>query len=108
MRFRLQHVLLLAGSLSGGLEALACDIRNSQGEAVHGLSDPLFVNLSPAPCPRSVTELRQILKDNDAESRSTMVANRGFQDPNSGSFSFFEMVESVAARDAGRRFDRDE
>ena len=83
----------------------SCVILQSSGQATVRKSDPLAINLSAADsCPTNVNELRALLQKNNLRLQPTMVANRGFHNPQEGSFSFFEMVSNEATVPLGDFF----
>jgi hypothetical protein len=70
----------------------------STGQPATGNADPLALLLaSSSVCPTDVFELRDLLKDEGAQLTTAMVANRGFHNPEFGSFSLFEMVDGPLA-----------
>ncbi|WP_454782840.1 hypothetical protein [Legionella sp. WA2022007384] len=71
----------------------ACSLINSSGETAGRTHDALgILLLSDVSCPKNVFALRQLLKSSGLKLETTLVANRGFHNPNQGSFSLFEMV----------------
>jgi hypothetical protein len=57
------------------------------------MQDPLFLMLSEvSTCPGSIQELRTLFKNQGINEQISMVANRGRNNPEEGSFSFFESV----------------
>ena len=71
-----------------------CKVFNSQNQIVEAQGDVLYSVLTNTnlPCPANVLELKEQIKNLGGEIAATMVANRGFHNPNFGSFSFFENV----------------
>ncbi len=73
--------------------APACVIQDSRGRPVLSNSDPLAkLLLSGGVCPVNVFELRARLLAGGAKIKTALVANRGFHNASSDSFSMFEMV----------------
>ncbi|STY30416.1 rod shape-determining protein MreB [Legionella wadsworthii] len=70
----------------------ACTLFNSSGQMINANHDFLAMLLASNPCPANVFEFRQMIKNSKLGLKTTMVANRGFHNPNQGSFSLFEMV----------------
>lgn len=57
------------------------------------MQDPLFLMLSQMnTCPGSIQEIRTLFKNQRINEQISMVANRGRNNPEEGSFSFFESV----------------
>jgi len=84
--------LLLSVFLCSLLSHADCIILDSQ-EPARSQSDALFVLLKRQPqCPTSVQQLSAALARNGLVASSSMVANRGRNNPGLGSFSFFEQV----------------
>lgn len=70
-----------------------CMIRSSAVTASPQQADILYRILDAQDrCPQNVLEFRKLLKDQGYILSATMVANRGFHDGNTGSYSFFERV----------------
>ncbi len=75
------------------LRAPACVIQDSKGRPVLSNSDPLAkLLLAGGVCPVNVFELRARLLAAGAKIKTALVANRGFHNASSDSFSMFEMV----------------
>lgn len=71
-----------------------CEVFLSNDHPSPPQSDPLYQALIGASsCPSNVQEFRALLKNNGSTLEPTMVANRGFHNPDNGSFSYFEMVK---------------
>lgn len=108
----MKHILLISlaylfGQAQPGMAA--CEVLNSKGQPVSGLEDAVFQVLrSTDQCPMNVGEFRDVLKEEGAIFATTMVANRGFHNPEQGSFSFFEMVTIVKPKHLRRAVSRDE
>lgn len=87
----------------------ACLVVDSKGQPVQGLHDPLSQILAATPrCPLNVVEFRELLVEEGARFKTTMVGNRGFHNPAQGSFSFFEMVEISEPKHLQRPVQSDE
>ena len=80
---------------SGNALAGRCEISSEAANEGLGLLDDGFQRLvlKVGRCPRDVIDLRTMLAQSGARLTTTMVANRGFHNPQAGSFSFFEMAE---------------
>jgi mono/diheme cytochrome c family protein len=79
------------------VRAGACEILGSDGHPAPPQSDLLFVTLSAhSRCPKDVRELKSQFSMQGAQFVPAMVANRGFNNPSAGSFSFFEKVVGIA------------
>ena len=73
--------------------APACVIQDSKGRPVLSNNDPLAkLLLSGGVCPVNVFELRARILAGGAKIKTALVANRGFHNAGSDSFSMFEMV----------------
>ena len=71
-----------------------CSFYDSNGHLAAKKNDALFLILSSlSTCPKDVIEFKEILQEKGLITKPTMVSNRGSHNTNSGSFSFFEMVE---------------
>jgi hypothetical protein len=76
-----------------------CLILDSSGAQTKPKQDPLYKLLSHTKdCPKNYTDFTQLLKSAGTSHYAAMVANRGSQNPQQGSFSFFEMVVSNAQK----------
>lgn len=79
------------------LKAQPCEILQSNGQSAPRLNDPFYRTVSSLPaCPESAPALKQRLQELGARVQPAMVANRGFHNPELGSFSFFESVTGLA------------
>jgi hypothetical protein len=73
--------------------ATACVIRDSKGRPALNNGDPLAkLLLAGGQCPVNVFELRARILAAGAKIKTALVANRGFHNARSDSFSMFEMV----------------
>lgn len=88
MKFLIFFSCLFFSSLSFS----KCPILNSQGKKVSNLNDGLFLLITKQSCPHNIYELRHILKSHGLHTATSMVANRGRNNPILGSFSFFEVA----------------
>ena len=71
-----------------------CTIYNSDGSVTSPKEDALYKILSrQQSCPVVVLDFKSILTQAKLTVQPTMVANRGFHNPDLGSFSFFEIVQ---------------
>lgn len=76
-----------------------CIIKNSDGQVASTKNDALFNLLTKDNnCINNGRSLREKLLKKGYEVKASMVANRGFNNPHDGSFSFFE---SVSGNDVG-------
>lgn len=86
----LRIVLLL--SLTSIIHA-NCVIYDKETPLTTQLHDPLFKILDKAlTCPQSIQEFKAILNEHHLKIQTSMVANRGKNNPLLGSFSFFESL----------------
>lgn len=91
--FKILFTLLLTAS---AVQA-ACLVRGSNGQPARVQADPLFTVLKDAvDCPQSVQKLKAVINQTGLATQPYMVANRGFHNPNFGSFSFFEQVTGAS------------
>lgn len=91
-------ITFIAVILLGGVAKAACTISQSNGRPAIGLEDALAKSLSSAEtCPLNVQEFRQLLSTLGLDSKPSMVANRGRNNPKAGSFSLFERVTGKLA-----------
>ena len=76
----------------------ACLIKGSNGAPAVGPQDPLFQVLrSESTCPNRVQDLKKLLEQKGLLTAPAMVANRGRNNPELGSFSFFESVTGTVS-----------
>ncbi len=76
----------------------ACVVKSTQGHLHLPETDYLHHILGDLPvCPTNVFEFQTLLKEKNLNIVPAMVANRGFHNPDLGSFSFFESVTGQAA-----------
>lgn len=82
---------LLSFLLTSFLAQANCVVLTSKGSPSPAWNDSLQRAMGKAAkCPQSPDELRGLLQNQKIQTRASMVANRGRQNPNLGSFSFFE------------------
>ncbi len=95
---------------TGDVFAERCKISSNSGNSSLALLDDGFQRLvsKVGRCPRDVIDLRALLADSGAKLKTTMVANRGFHNPEAGSFSFFEMAEFGSSSKLGRPISTDQ
>ncbi len=85
--------LLFSLFLSSHQAQAACTIYNSDGSNATLKADALARVLSSnTTCPTSAPALKALLSQRGLRTEPSMVANRGFHNPELGSFSFFERV----------------
>ena len=72
-----------------------CIVQKSNGTAAEEQNDPLFEILKQNQCPTTVSDFKKLLLEKNLTSLPSMVANRGFHNPEFGSFSFFETVSGT-------------
>lgn len=77
---------------------IGCEIKQGSKPVGAHLGDPLARILARAPtCPQDIVALKKVLASDGLDVTPAMVANRGFHNPEQGSFSFFETVEGHSA-----------
>jgi hypothetical protein len=84
---------VLPNSASFGIQNhRGCEVLASNGVSVKGTkSDPLAKLLNQTDrCPTNVQDFRKLLMASGAKISTSFIGNRGFHNPESGSFSFFE------------------
>lgn len=78
-----------------------CQITNSKGIPITGNQDLLSLSLAQlSSCPKDVFELKKIWLNSGFTIKAAMVANRGRNNPQFGSFSFFETVEGISKQNS--------
>lgn len=82
-------IKLMSLFLSLNTAYAACEIKG--GERSNDYLSHLLKH--EASCPKSVQELNRLLQTDGIRKRPTMVANRGFHNPQLGSFSIFETLK---------------
>ena len=79
------------------IQAWPCEIVRSNGQPVLALNDAFYRTVHPLPrCPENAPALKSVLGHAGGLIQPAMVANRGFHNPELGSFSFFESVRGLA------------
>lgn len=95
LKFLKVTALVLFVSAITQIANAACVIKKSNGSESAVQSDALYQTIKALPvCPQNVQALKALFKNADNTLKPAMVANRGINNPNLGSFSFFEQVVS--------------
>lgn len=77
-----------------------CLVFQNDRPVEHHMHDPLYELLSQTKiCPSSIQELKKLFKNNGVNEQISMVANRGRNNPQEGSFSFFESLSGQLSFD---------
>lgn len=76
-----------------------CTILTSSNQIAFKTGDPISIVLNSTDnCPVNVLAFRKLLKTDGLQLEPSMVANRGFHNPTSGSFSLFEIVSGTLSK----------
>jgi hypothetical protein len=85
--------LVLFTIILPSLAQASCLVANSDNSPTQPKDDALYRLLSEMPgCPQRAQDLKAQFKSDGAQVEPAMVGNRGFHNPEGGSFSFFETV----------------